>query len=237
MPAWFWGVLVNGAIPLLGGVYATLLAFRLVGPKPGVNPTQDEWHRRWGGIMRVGGPLLVVFAVFLWVKGVMDHSNPAPPTPTVWVRHKSEDGTASAEFPAPPAFVTKQAEGVVNHNVTLSQKERDCHFILSWSEVGSEPGVGADELLDRLREFYPIQMTQQGKEMTFVSEERIGDDAAPGRILVFNAGNKHTQRMKCFIFNGRFYRALATTTHTPQEDADGVRFVSSFRLEKSAGTR
>ena len=84
-------------------------------------------------------------------------------------------------------------------------------------------------LLDRLRELYPTLMAEQGKVMTLVSEEKIVDDGTPGRSLVFKAGERHTQRLKCFIVNGRMYRAIATTPRSPQEEADGVRFVSSFR--------
>ncbi len=237
MPSWFFGVLVEGAIPFVGGVFATLLALRVVGPKPGVNPKQDDWHRRWGGFMRVCGPLLVLFAVFLWVKGFVYHTGAASPATAVWSRHKTTDGTASVEFPAPPASVTKEAEGVVNHNVTLSQKDRDRHFILSWSEIRAVDGVTDEEWLDQLRDGMPAITAQRGMPVTFVSEEPYSENGCSGRVFVFDAKGKYLQRMKCLIVNGRLYRATATTPRNPQDEADGVRFVRSFRLEKVAETR
>jgi hypothetical protein len=54
------GAIVDGAIPLLGGAYCTLLAFRVVGKKPGQDARYDDWHRRWGSKFRVLGPLLAV---------------------------------------------------------------------------------------------------------------------------------------------------------------------------------
>ena len=60
--------LVDGAIPFLGGLYLTLLAHRWVGPKPGQNPKYDgtyESYIRWG---KWGGPLLMLFGVYIFIK-------------------------------------------------------------------------------------------------------------------------------------------------------------------------
>jgi hypothetical protein len=237
MPPWFLGEFVNGLIPFVGGVYATLLAFRVIGPKPGAKPKMDDWHRRWGGFMLVGGPLLVVFAVFLWAKGFIYHSGSNPPPANVWVRHNTSDGTASVEFPAPPTVATKEAEGVVNHNVTLSQKDRDRHFILSWSEIAPVDGVSDEERLDGLREGIPAMTAKLGTPVTFLSEEPYSENGCSGRVFLFDGKGKYLQRMKCLIVRGRLYRATATTPRNPQDEADGVRFVSSFRLEKDVVTR
>jgi hypothetical protein len=228
------GVLVEGVIPFLGGIYATLLGFRVVGPKPGVNPRTDDWHRRWGRFMRLGGPLIVVFGFFLWVKGIISHPGSDPAPVHVWKRHSTSDGTVSVEFPAAPRTVTKDAGGVMMHNVTLSDKDRDRHFILSWSEVAGHAGLADEELLDSLRESFPAMSAQQGTQLTFVSEERFTESAVTGRVFVFHGNGNYTLRMKCLILNGRFYRATATTPRTPNDEADGVRFVSTLQIEKAA---
>jgi hypothetical protein len=232
MPSWFFGVLVNGAIPFRCGAYATLSAFRMVGPRPGVNPKQDEWHRQWGGFLRVGGPIMILFGIFLWVWGGIEHSTPTQPTKSVWVRHKTSDGVVSAEFPAPPTASNKEAMGVVNHDLTLSQKDRDRHFILSWSEVAPADGVTDDDRLDSLREGVPAMTAKLGTPVTFVSEEPFSENGYSGRVLLFEGKGKHLLRMKCLIVGTRVCRATATTPRNPQDEADGVRFVSSFRLEK-----
>ena len=64
------GELVNGAIPVLGGIYATLLGYRVVGKKPGVNAKYDEWHSCYGQLLKVLVPVLVVFGMFLWATGI-----------------------------------------------------------------------------------------------------------------------------------------------------------------------
>jgi hypothetical protein len=227
------GVLLEGVIPILGGTYGALLGFRVVGPKPGAKPKHDEWYRRWGGFMRVCGPLLVVFGLLLWVKGFVFHSDVAPTPATAWTRHKSSDGAVSVEFPGPPKTLTKEAEGLVFHNVTLSEKERDRHFILSWSEAAQVDGITDEERLDGLRESIPAMTAERGMPFTFVRDEKFTEGGVTGRLFVFDFNGKYTQRMKCLILNGRAYRATATTRNTPQEEADGVRFVSSFRLEKA----
>jgi hypothetical protein len=231
MPPWFLGVFVNGLIPFLGGVYATLLAFRVIGSKPGVNPKSDEWHRRWGRFMRVAGPLLVLFGVFLWVTGGIQHSVSTPPAQTVWVRHSTSDGTASAEFPGEPKRETKTAEGVAMNSVSLSLKDQDCHLILSWSAVAREPGVGDDELLDGLKEGIPMQTAKLGTPLSYFSEEKVTVSGRSGRDLRFvSTGSKYTQRMRCVIANGRIYRVVFTA-RTGSNVGDQERFLDSFRLE------
>ena len=61
------GALVDLAIPLAGGGYITLLAFRKVGPKPGEKAAMDKWHGKYGKYMKVLGPLTVGFAVVVFV--------------------------------------------------------------------------------------------------------------------------------------------------------------------------
>ena len=63
--------LVNGAIPFLGGIYATLIAYRVLGKKPGQSPRYDEWHGKYAGMLKVLGPLMIVFGVFLAVQGIL----------------------------------------------------------------------------------------------------------------------------------------------------------------------
>ena len=58
------GNLVNAAIPLCGGIYATLLGYRVVGTQPGTSLKSDEWHARFGLMCRIFGPLLILFGLF-----------------------------------------------------------------------------------------------------------------------------------------------------------------------------
>ena len=58
------GNLVSSAIPLFGGIYVTLLGYRVVGMKPGMSLKSDEWHARFGRMFQIFGPLMIVFGLF-----------------------------------------------------------------------------------------------------------------------------------------------------------------------------
>lgn len=58
------GGIVDAAIPLVAGIFATMLGARKVGRRPGEDPNSDRWHERWDRSLRILGPLLIAFAVF-----------------------------------------------------------------------------------------------------------------------------------------------------------------------------
>jgi hypothetical protein len=58
------GGTVDALIPLLAGVYATLLGFRVVGKRPGVDPKYDAKMNRSAGMMQLLGPVLVLFGAY-----------------------------------------------------------------------------------------------------------------------------------------------------------------------------
>ena len=68
------GALVNNAIPFFGGLYCWLLGSRKVGKPPGQDLKLDAWHARFGKVLLLIGPLLMLFAVFVFF---MDFFSPA----------------------------------------------------------------------------------------------------------------------------------------------------------------
>lgn len=64
------GLLVDAGIPLLGGVYATLLGFRVIGKPHGEAPEVDEWHARYGRHLMILGPMVTAFGLFKLVSGL-----------------------------------------------------------------------------------------------------------------------------------------------------------------------
>lgn len=226
------GVLVEGVIPFLAGIYVTLLAFRVIGPRPGVKPKRDDWHRRWGGFLRVCGPVMVMFAFFIWVRGGMDLPNPAAVPPTTWIRHKTADGIASVEFPGVPQPTSKLAEGVETQSLNFSIEGEDCYLILSTSVIPEEPGVSDLDRMNGLKETIPTQSAKLGKPLSYFSEEVITVGGLPARDLRFvSAGSKYTLQMRVVIVNGRLYRAVATS-RTGWNDGEVRRFINSFKIEK-----
>ena len=62
--------LINGLIPLAFGVYTTLLGYGILPANPG-NPTKSSaWRNRWGTQARIGGPVLVLFGLFMTAKAL-----------------------------------------------------------------------------------------------------------------------------------------------------------------------
>ena len=50
----------NGLIPLLGGFYATLLAFGYLPRKPADPERLALWRKKFGPLMKVLGPVLII---------------------------------------------------------------------------------------------------------------------------------------------------------------------------------
>ena len=56
---------LEGLIPILGGIYGLLLAYRVVPKKPKDPEKMELWHRKFGKMMKVLSPILIVFGLLL----------------------------------------------------------------------------------------------------------------------------------------------------------------------------
>jgi hypothetical protein len=63
--------LVDSGIPFCAGIYCTLLGYRIVGKKPGEDAKFDAWYARFGGFMKIGGPFLIVFGIFQFLREIL----------------------------------------------------------------------------------------------------------------------------------------------------------------------
>jgi hypothetical protein len=63
--------LVEGCIPFIGGIVATLYGYRILGKTPGQDPRFDGWHAKWGRMLKVLGPLVALFGVLLATQGLL----------------------------------------------------------------------------------------------------------------------------------------------------------------------
>lgn len=55
----------RGIIPLVGGIYGLLLAYRVLPRRPKDPARMELWHRKFGKMMKVLSPLLIVFGVLM----------------------------------------------------------------------------------------------------------------------------------------------------------------------------
>jgi hypothetical protein len=60
--------LAEGAIPLAGGVYGTLIGYRVVGKRPGESAKYDQWYTRFGVHFKWMGPVLIAYGLFQMIR-------------------------------------------------------------------------------------------------------------------------------------------------------------------------
>jgi hypothetical protein len=56
---------LEGSIPILAGIYGLLLAYRVVPQKPKDPEKMELWHRKFGKMMKIISPFLIVFGLLL----------------------------------------------------------------------------------------------------------------------------------------------------------------------------
>lgn len=57
--------MIDGIIMCLVGLWATMVGFRVLGARPGQSPRWDQWHERYGKLVRVLGPVVVLCGLAL----------------------------------------------------------------------------------------------------------------------------------------------------------------------------
>jgi hypothetical protein len=60
----------KGLIPILGGIYGLLLAYRVLPSHPKDPEKMELWHRKFGKMMKILCPIIIVFGV-LQILGVV----------------------------------------------------------------------------------------------------------------------------------------------------------------------
>lgn len=226
----FIGELVNGAIPLLGGIYLTLLGYRKTGKQPGVSPSFDEWHRRYGRLLKIIGPALILFGPGLWLVGWARNAGPA--APDNWQRFSTADGVCSIEFPAPPTPTNQQVERVASTGMSLALQGKNSYFALTHSdETEGDPTLTDDQRLDLIRDNFPEAGHQIGVDYELIREQKITLNGQTGRAWDFDAGKKHSVRMRVFFIGTHCYRVIAAVPRKDKDSEQTNRFLNSFQID------
>ena len=55
----------KGLIPIIGGIYGLLLAYRVLPRKPKDPEKMELWHRKFGKMMKILCPCIIVFGVLI----------------------------------------------------------------------------------------------------------------------------------------------------------------------------
>jgi len=54
---------LSGLIPIFGGIYGLLLAYRVIPRKPKDPEKLELWHRKFGKMMKILSPFLIGFGL------------------------------------------------------------------------------------------------------------------------------------------------------------------------------
>jgi len=62
-------LIIDGLLTIAAGIYACLIAFGAVRLSKD-NAKEDEWRKRWGGVIKIAAPLLVICGLFSVMRGL-----------------------------------------------------------------------------------------------------------------------------------------------------------------------
>jgi hypothetical protein len=93
------------------GLYATGMGFRWIGKKAGVSEPYDQWHSKFGGFLKIIGPMIVLIAVFLASINLTRGISSSGFARVDWTEVKTADGRARASLPGKPEESTRSMDG------------------------------------------------------------------------------------------------------------------------------
>jgi hypothetical protein len=216
--------LAGATITLLGGLFATLLGFRLIGRQPSPDPAHEQRMvsvRRW---FRLAGPLLMIFAVLL-----LFVEPPSPPQD--WRTVTTSDDVCSVEMPGEP--IGGEGPAVKGQQREMEQRIVQDHgavqYSMSHSEIAaSYRDLPPAKLLEEIGENWLLAARQLGKTQV-IDERDLSENGWPGREIVLDIDSQRMQQ-RWFIVNQRLYRAIVSTPRDRRHLEDALRFLDSFRI-------
>jgi hypothetical protein len=223
------GILVDRGIPVLAGVVA-IVAARRMRRESRSGPVGTGRESPWmAQTLAVVGPLLLVYGVVSGLAAILvDAGNEAGSRSASWSRHATEDGVASAEFPAPPQ--KQDVSAPYAHMRRLAVVRSGASYSLTTNELSSEwQGLTAEEKLDFVRDNMPVGSAKKGTRVELVREQRITQDGIAGRRLDYR-GEGHTVCIKMFALGERIYQLTAVVPEGRDGGDEGRRFLDSLRL-------
>lgn len=173
------GHLVDKGIHIFIGVWVLLLGYRKIGSKPGANPKWDTWHARFGKLMKVGGFILLLTALFRLVVDLFILPNVNNPQTTPRANTRSIDplgqrGEARGVEQPPNQDVVRRtfAEAREGFKTRITESDR-------YLEPPQEPPRGTFELIT-----YPSPI---GDMHAYISP-RPGGEGARMPLVIYKVG-------------------------------------------------
>lgn len=225
--------LIGASIIFVGGLLASLLSLRLIGKKPGVDPTYDQRLARVKPVLRVAGPALMIGAIVVLVA-----EPPWTPPPVEWRVITTSDGVCQAEMPGTPTSeegpLRVQGLGEPQaQQLKVVQENGRVLYLLSHSDIHEAPqDMSPGQLLDAIRA-NTLEIARHLGSAQLVREKDISADDHPGKELVIDIEQDRMQS-KWYLVDKRLYRAIVITPRDDQHLRDAGRFLASFRIVKKS---
>lgn len=54
---------VEGILLFLVGIYCTLIGFRVISASKKQGPEYDAWHKKWGLLLKIAGPIMIMAGI------------------------------------------------------------------------------------------------------------------------------------------------------------------------------
>jgi hypothetical protein len=218
--------IVEGSIPILIGIWATLTGNRLIGPKPGTSPREDLYHKKFGAMNRLLGPVLIVVGLVMFFNRVIGNR----PLPLIWQTVSARGGVCSIEMPGQPSKLDdpRLTSGSVFEVKVPRGPGKICLYRFIESELTRDlwPAPGS---FRTIRDTLVNQLQQTVPSAEVISERDITIDGIPG-YEIETASESVLTKTRILFISGHVYQAVVVTGTADTDIQERERFLNSIRF-------
>jgi hypothetical protein len=214
---------IDALITTAGGIFCCLFGYGLLRVTRVPAPRQERAIK----MLRVCGPILLLFGLLRFCMDQSPASN--------WLRYSTNDGVASAEFPAKPTVEEKtdNLNGIIVKWSVLTCKVPSKSMVLFLSVCPLSSNMASLSDADR---FAAMKAEWIEKGNSVVHESRLQLGASSGYALELeHDGGKIRTSLRVACIAGKVYRVAVSSSGSQDGDAMIDRFLESFRVERTGG--
>lgn len=224
MPQGISATLLAALVPLLAGIWVTLIGFEVIGKVPGMelNPRYGQRQR----VYRVGGPIVIVLSLFL-----IGYTLAGSYFAAHWRTFAPEDADFTIDLPGAPVETTIEERGrfgpTWNHFAKVAVQGRGISCLVRYTRLpGDFPDLSGEELQELLKEM--VAETAKAAKGEVKEESEIAHDAGGGRRFKIQMLEGYVLLGEVFIL-GRTQFQLQIVAPKDRTDSEIVtRFFDSF---------
>lgn len=226
--------LARALIPVIGGIWGTLVGFRYIGRGASNTIDATEWHRRYGRQLKYLGPFLIIFGIFRIGTSILSRpidilSHPID-NELDWNIYSSADRAFFVEMPAAPTESTEEMTNSdihwQNHKLKVTLPDRDAAFSVVFDDFPFDWDSPPDEeLLDGI-----VSDIAEGIKGTVVRRKTLQLFGVPVREVRIDIPSGYIYECRVLIVGKRQYQIIAVSKRSEYESDVSKRFLNSFQL-------